>query len=292
MLVIKRIYNNNIVMAVDDAHEEVIATGAGVGYLTSRGQVVNESKVERVFRMTGLAKSGGFRVLLELPYEVLSATTTLSTGLKRRHGLSLTPALEVALADHFAQALKRVETGEPIYNPMLWETKLSYPTEFAIALEVLEDLHEALGVRLPLDEAGFVAMHLASAGLVGDPARALTLGRALHDVIEMVEQDLGISLNTDGASTTRFLTHVKFVIQRLTHNKAFAGSFDEIFQTLKRQYPDTYTCARHLGGYLQGQFATTVTEEEELYLMLHLRRLQDDVLSADEATAAAPPTDQ
>lgn len=286
MLVIRRIYNNNIVLAVDDAGEEVIATGAGVGYLTGRGRPVDESRIERMFRMTGLAKSGAFRVLLELPYEVISATTHISTLLKQRHGIVLTPTLEVALADHLAQALKRVEAGQPIYNSMLWETKMTYPAEFAIALEVLEDLHNELGTRLPLDEAGFITIHLAGAGLAGDPERAMSLGRALHDVVELVENELGITVDPSGPSTTRFLTHVKFVIQRLTHNKAFAGSFDEIFQTLKRQYPDTHACATHIGEYLQKQFNTSVTEEEELYLMLHLRRLQDDVAGPEVAADA------
>lgn len=114
----------------------------------------------------------------------------------------------------------------------------------------------------------------------------MSLGRALHDVVELVENELGITVDPSGPSTTRFLTHVKFVIQRLTHNKAFAGSFDEIFQTLKRQYPDTHACATHIGEYLQKQFNTSVTEEEELYLMLHLRRLQDDVAGPEVAADA------
>jgi len=276
VLVIKRIFNNNIVLAVDDTNEEVIVTGAGVGYLTKRGDQVAAERVERTFRMTGLNKNGAFRILLELPYEVVSATTQVSTRLKAEHGITLPPTMEVALADHLAQALSRVRAGQPIYNSMLWETKMTYPAEFIIALEVLEEVHTLLGTRLPLDEAGFITLHLASANLAGNPDEAMSLGRALHDVVDMVETDLGIEVVPAGPSTTRFLTHVKFVIQRLTHDKAFSGSFDEIFQTLKRQYPDTYRCARHIGHYLATKFNAPVTEEEEMYLMLHLRRLQDD----------------
>ena len=286
MRTIKRIYNNNIVLAVDSSGEEVIVTGAGVGYLTNKGQAVNEGRVERVFQMTGLVKSGAFRVLLELPYEVLQATTAVTAHLRRRHQITLTPAVEVALADHFTQALRRVEQGIPIYNSMLWETKMTYPTEFAIALEVLEVVHTELGTRLPLDEAGFVTLHLVNAGLCGDPGQALSLGQALHDVVEIVERDLGVPIE-GSPPTVRFLTHVKFVIQRLTRHQTYAGGFVRLFEELRAENPASFACAVEISNYLESTFATTVTDEERLYLMLHLIRLRQDLLGTPPTTNPA-----
>lgn len=282
MRIIKQIYNNNIVLAVDPTGEEVIITGAGVGYLTGRGKPVDESRIERVFQMTGLVRSGAFRVLLELPYPVLQATMQVATHLRTRHRITLTPAVEVALADHLAQALSRIEQGLPIYNSMLWETKMTYPAEFAIALEVLDVIHDELGIRLPLDEAGFVTLHLVNAGLVGDPGQALTLGKALHDIIEIVQAELGLAIEGSTAAGTRFLTHVKFVIQRLTRHQTYGGSFAQMFEALRTEHPQTYACAVRIGAYLRESFSTSVTEEEQMYLMFHLIRLQQEVAEADE----------
>ena len=277
MRTIKKIFNNNIVNAVDENGEDVILVGAGVGYLTGRGKAVDESRVEREFHLTGLVRGGSFRVLLDIPYPVLKAVARVAAHLQETHGLTLTPAAEVALADHIAQAISRLDAGIPIYNSMLWETKMTYPTEFAVALQALEVVHTELGRKLPLDEAGFVTLHLVNAGLSSDPHRAMTLGAALREIIAIVERELDIVVDVSSPTSTRFLTHVKFVIQRITRNQTYSGSFDEFFQTLKAQNAHIYACAVAIGDYLDATFAARVTEEERMYLMLHLLKLHDEL---------------
>lgn len=280
MRIIKKIFNNNIVNVVDENGEDVILVGAGVGYLTSKGRAIDESKVEREFHLTGQAKSGAFRILLELPYSIIHATAKVSEYLKAVHNIVLTPTVEVGLADHLAQAVKRVEDGTPIYNSMLWETKMTYPSEFAIALQVLDVIHTELGTKLPLDEAGFVTLHLVNSGLVGDTTEAMSLGNALHEIVAIVEEDLHISLDGSTPTITRFLTHVKFVIQRVTRNQVYNGQFYEFFATLKAEHEKVYACAVRIGGYLDREFDAHISEEEHMYLMLHLCRLEDELAGA------------
>ena len=148
--VIRKIFNNNIVSAVDTAGVDVILVGAGVGYATGRGHAVDEDRVEREFHLTGHARNGAFRVLLEIPFGVLQAVSRVTRFLADSYGFRMPPSAEVALADHVAQALKRAEAGVPVANPTLWDTKTTYPAEFAVALRVLELLHEELGRKLPL----------------------------------------------------------------------------------------------------------------------------------------------
>jgi beta-glucoside operon transcriptional antiterminator len=277
--IVKKIYNNNIVNAVDGDGEDVILVGAGVGYLTSKGTVVDESRVEREFHLTGQAKSGAFRVLLELPYPIIKAMTKVTAFLLETHGIALTPTVEVGLADHIAQVLKRMEDGLPIFNSMLWETKMTYPTEFGIALQIVDVIHEELGIKLPLDEAGFITLHLVNSGLVADPHQALALSGALHDIIAIVEVELNITVDGTTTATGRFLSHVKFVIQRITQNTTHQGSFDSVFRSLKAEDETIYQCAAKIGTYLDDRFAANVGQEEHMYLMLHLRRLKDEIES-------------
>ena len=277
MRTIKKIFNNNIVNAVDDDGEDVILVGAGVGYLTGRGKPVDESRVEREFHLTGLARSGTFRVLLEIPYSVLKAVSRVASHLQETHGITLTPTVEVALADHIAQAISRLDAGIPIYNSMLWETKMTYPTEFAIALQALDVVHAELGRKLPLDEAGFITLHLVNAGLFNDPQRAMTLGAALREIMAIVERELGITIDGSSPTSTRFLTHVKFVIQRITRSQTYSGSFDDFFRTLRDENAHIYACAVKIGDYLDATFAARITEEERMYLMLHLLKLHGEL---------------
>lgn len=288
MRIIKKIFNNNIVNVADENGEDVILVGAGVGYLTSKGNPVDETRVEREFHLTGQsAKTGTFRILLELPYPIIKTTTRISEYLKQTYDIALTPTVEVGLGDHIAQAVSRVENGTPIYNSMLWETKMTYPAEFRIALEVLEVIHAELGTKLPLDEAGFITLHLVNSGLVGDRSQAMTLGNALHEIVELVEHDLGVSLDESTPTITRFLTHVKFVIQRVTQNQVYNGSYYAFFENLRAEHENVYACAVRIGDYLDEKFNAHITEEEHMYLMLHLCRLEEEL-----SGVAAMPRDE
>lgn len=182
----------------------------------------------------------------------------------------------MALADHVAQAISRLEEGLPIYNSMLWETKAAYPQEFAIALEVLSIVHRELGRKLPLDEAGFVTLHLVNAGVVHAPEQGVTLSGALRDVIAIVADDLGIAVDGSSAAGVRFITHLKFVIKRVTRNQAYNDAFDTFFRTLREQHEPVYHCAARIAGYLDDSFDAAVTEAERIYLMLHLLKLQEE----------------
>jgi beta-glucoside operon transcriptional antiterminator len=272
--VIRKIFNNNIVSAVDAAGVDVILVGSGVGYLTGRGHAVDEAKVEREFHLTGHARNGAFRVLLEIPYTVLKAVSRVAAFLADSHGFTLPPSAEVALADHIAQAIRRIEAGLPVANANLWDTKMNYPAEFSVALRVLDIVHEELGRRLPLDEAGFVTLHLVGAGLSVDARNAMLLGATLHEVVRIVERELGIVVDAADAASTRFLTHVKFVAQRLTRNQAYSAPLDGVLRELKDENPDVYACAAAIGEHLDSALDARITEEERMYLVIHLLKLR------------------
>lgn len=291
MRTITKIFNNNIVNAVDQDGEDVILVGAGVGYLTSKGKPVDESRVEREFHLTGVGKSGAFRVLLEVPYPVLRATTRVSELLAKTYGIHLPSNVEVGLADHLAQSIRRMDDGIPLYNSMLWETKMTYPSEFAIALHALDVIHAELGRKLPLDEAGFITLHLVNAGLVGDPGRAMTLGTTIRSIIEIVHDDLGIDVDGSTTASARFLTHIKFVVQRLTRHRVHHGAADEYYTALIADNADLYACAEHIGAHLDASFEAGVTDEEKIYLLLHLITLRDEQRREASPSPADPSTE-
>ena len=295
MRTVTKVFNNNIVHAVGDDGQDVILVGAGVGFRASRGDTVDERRVEREFHPTGLVPSGAFRVLLDLPYPAIRTVSIAADHIERAHGTRLTPAAEVALADHIAQAMSRLDEGLPIYNSMLWETKLAYPQEFAIALEVPSIVHRELGRKLPLDEAGFVTLHLVNAGVVHAPEQGVTLSGALRDVIAIVVDELGITVDGSSAAGVRFITHLKFVIKRVTRHQAYNDAFDEFFRTLRGQHEPVYRCAARIADYLDESFAAAVTEAERIYLMLHLLKLQEEHLGGQPTEippAHQPPAHQ
>ena len=50
-VIIKKILNNNAVIALDNKDEEIVVTGLGLAFKMKAGQTIDDKKVERIFRM-------------------------------------------------------------------------------------------------------------------------------------------------------------------------------------------------------------------------------------------------
>jgi beta-glucoside operon transcriptional antiterminator len=271
---VQKVYNNNVVAVVTDG-EEVVLVGRGIGFQKKPGDPVDESRVSKRFHLAPTPAGAGARsILVDLPLDVITLTGKISAFLAREHGLVLPSPVEIGLADHLAAALGRLDQGVPLFNNLLWETRASYPGEFAVALGVLELVRQETGQVLPLDEAGFITMHLVNAGLTGDMAETLLLARALDEVLAIVAQDLPVPVRPDSPHYARFLTHVKFVLQRLAERTQLSGQHAVLFEEQRRQDPAAYRCALRVTAYLEQRFDVDLSEEEQLYLMIHLSRLR------------------
>lgn len=274
---ITKIYNNNVVSAVDDRGHEVVLAGAGVGFSTKRGSEVDASRVEKRFVLAESDDIGLRQVLVELPAEAFGLIAKISLHVREQHGVSLPPAVEVALIDHISASLTRLSEGVQVSNSLLWETRATYPEEFRIALEIVGVVDDHSGQRLPIDEAGFIAMHLANAGLELGSGQALAIAETLRRVGDIVEEETGIPPRFDSAAYARFVTHLKFVIHRLAEGTTFSGGFDGLIEAQQRADPTSWRCAQHIAEHLTDSFQTKISDEELLYLTIHLTRLRREV---------------
>ncbi|STL75429.1 transcriptional antiterminator BglG [Escherichia coli] len=64
--------------------------------------------------------------------------------------------------------IKRFQQNVLLPNPLLWDIQRLYPKEFQLGEEALTIIDKRLGVQLPKDEVGFIAMHLVSAQMSGN----------------------------------------------------------------------------------------------------------------------------
>lgn len=143
-----------------------------------------------------------------------------------------------------------------------------------MALDVLEWVEELSGYELPLDEAGFIAMHLVNAGLTGSMTETLRTTGILNGAMEIVRTSLASALSTDSPHYARFLTHLKFVLQRLSDHTQLTGGHASVYDDLRLNEPEAFDCATHVADYLGEQYGVRVSEEEVLYLLLHVARLR------------------
>lgn len=74
--------------------------------------------------------------------------------LMRSYGNSVRYGLSV----HIYSSISRIRRGQKIINPQLNSIRKTLPQEFSVALEGLKIIKEQIGIEIPIDEAGFLAV--------------------------------------------------------------------------------------------------------------------------------------
>lgn len=59
-MIITRLLNNNVVITLDSNDEEIIVMGKGIGYQKSKGDTIDEEKINKVFRISNKEVSNKF----------------------------------------------------------------------------------------------------------------------------------------------------------------------------------------------------------------------------------------
>ena len=271
---IDRVINNNVIAVLEDGRE-VILTGRGLGFGQHEGGTYDPSRVERRFVLDDARSAEGFTsIISEIPYEVLVLSNRVADHLADSAGIQLSNAAQLALADHIQFAIHRLAAGQRLEHPLLWELKSTYRTEFTAALEILEMIREVTGVVMPVDEAGFITMHLVNSELTGDLDATMGTAMAVQDIVGIVRAHLGVALTPDSAAYARFLTHVKFAVQRIEDGQLLVGADTQLYDMVRDKDPRAHDCALAIASYVQQRYSVALPEEELLYLMVHINRLR------------------
>ncbi|WP_314575455.1 BglG family transcription antiterminator LicT [Enterococcus gilvus] len=274
MLRIKKIFNNNVVLVIDTKGLERILIGRGIAFKKRVGETVEKAKIEKTFVVDSPNVADRFVQLIEeVPINRLEMVTLIIKSAEAELERTFDGNTYIGLADHINYAVNRFRNGEMIQNALLLEIKKFYPREFASGLKALEQISYYEGIELNEDEAGFIALHFINGGLNNDTTQTLLTTEMLQKVVLIVEDCLGIELDTESLNYVRFVTHLKFFIQRVIINEPRQESVPEMFEQVVQFYPKATESVGIIKHYLQEKLACRIYPEEEMYLILHVQRL-------------------
>ena len=266
-MVIDKIINNNIVSAFDETGLEVVIMGRGIGFQRKRGQEVPVEKVEKIFRIKSQSIAGQLKELLaKMPLEQVQISNEIISYAKKTMKLKLNQSIYVTLTDHISFAISRCKKGIHLENALLWEIKRFYPQEFELGRYAVELVKKRLDVEMPEDEAGFIALHFVNAEYGTDIRDAVRFPNQMKEI-------LGIEMDEGSLHYERFLTHVKFLLQRIYRKELLEEEENEITEMMQRKYPREYSCSRKVADYIEQTADCKLSGEEVLYLTLHIRRV-------------------
>lgn len=275
MLILKKI-NNNVALASSDAGEEIVVFGKGVGFHEMPYELEDESVIQRVFRDVDEKCIGGFANIAD---DVLLVASDIVAMADKALDCALAGNLVVCLADHLQYALERTGDGITIENPLSHEVAFVYPREVELGRRGIELVSERMGVNLPESEITSIALHLVNAEVDGmgssqDMDLVMKSTVILERATQVIEGQLCQQLDRTSYAYVRFVAHLRFLIRRLMRGGCKETENSRLFRQAARDFPDAYRCAAGINEYLKRDYNWSCSDEEMLYLMMHVNRLR------------------
>lgn len=273
-IIIEKVINNNIISAYEKSGAEVIVMGRGIGFKKKQGEVVPADQISKIFRIKSRTLAEQFKELLaNMPLERVRISDEIISHAKDHLKLKLNQSIYVTLTDHINFAIERVSQGIEPQNALLWEIKRFYPQEFQLGIYALELIQDRLDILLPEDEAGFIALHFVNAEYGTDIRDAVKFPDQMQAIVDIVERDLGILLDESSLHYERFMTYIKFLIQRIYRKELLSSEDRELSLLMQRKYPREYQCSVKVAEYIMQATGSRLSEEEIMYLSVHIRRV-------------------
>ena len=270
-----KIVNNNIVTSLDEQNREIIVMGRGLGFGRKPGMPIENEKVEKVFRLNSAGENQKLvDIIQDIPLEHIKAADQIIEYAKSMLGERLKETIYLSLIDHIDGAIDRYKNQIQFTNPLLWEIKQYYPSEFKVGVQSLSILRKMLGIELPVDEAAFIALHFITAEYDTKMDVTFDIPRLIDDIIAIVESEFSIKIDKESIHYERFITHLKFFAARVLQAKQMPDDDDFLFRNMIRdQYKKSYACAQMIRQHLDECYKVAISEEEVVYLTVHIKRV-------------------
>ena len=272
---IDKIINNNIVSAIEADGKEVVIMGRGLGFGMKPGKEIPEGKIEKVFRLDSQNSTDKFKELLaNLPLEHIQASTEIINYAKSVLNRRLNQSIYITLTDHINFAIERFKERMVFTNPLLNEIKTFYKEEYLVGEYAVALIERRIGIKLPVDEAGFIALHIVNAEYNTVMRDTIDITNLIQNVVKIVKEYFSMDLDETSLNYQRFVTHLRFLAQRIIGGEMLNSENPEFNQLISQMYPEEYACSLKLKDYIQVTCHHDVTEEETAYLAVHIKRIR------------------
>ena len=274
-MIVEKVLNNNVVVSIDPkTKQEVILMGSGIAFNKKPGQQIDEKKIEKTFVVDDENLGNKIKKLInQIPEGIFEITDEIITHAIVELNTVLDKQIYVSLADHIAFAVKRFRSGIIIKNELLNEVRRVHKAEFKVSLWAVDYINEKLGIELPEDEAGFIALHFVNAGYRETTMKSITSTKIIKDILNIIKYNFAIELDEDDLNYDRLLTHLKYFAKRIVNNNQSNSTDSDFIKMISTTYPEAYECAVKIGDYILKNNDYYVNDDEIVYLTMHIQRV-------------------
>lgn len=274
---IEKILNNNAVVIKENDNEKIVM-GCGIAYKKRVGDEVPEDKIDKIFLLSNKEINNKFQELVsDIPMEYVELGEKIITFARTQLGKKLNDTIYISLVDHIYTAITRFLEGIEVKNALLWEIKRFYKDEYPIGLTALDLIEEIFSVRLPEDEAGFIALHIVNAEMDGNEKevkRVYKITKIMQEILNIVKYNFKISFDEDSVYYYRFISHLKFFADRVFSERTYKDeNNDDLFGIIQNKYKNSFQCVEKIAKFIEDKYQYIISDEEKLYLTIHIERI-------------------
>jgi Transcriptional antiterminator len=270
MKAIKKI-NNNVAICVDSNNKELIAFGKGIGFQAMPYEISDLSLISMTFYRID---NKFYNLIEEIPENIFEVAALIANKAQTTLKCNLNPNLVVGLADHINFAIIRMKKYKKMKMLFSYDVEQLYPKETRLGRYAVELIQKKLYVNLPDSEITSIAMHFVNAEEENEPEAEVAEAEALiWDVTDKIENFFAVALDRNDFNYNRFAMHMRYYFKRIKEKKQFIDDNVAIVQVMKENNPKVYECASMISKFIDEKLGSESTEDEMLYLMMHINRI-------------------
>ncbi|MCD5001965.1 PRD domain-containing protein [Enterococcus saccharolyticus] len=255
---------------MDNHQRELIAFGKGVGF----PEMPYEVDLEKITMTFYQVDTKYYDLIARIPEEIFAIASHLVEEAFTRLKGELNPNLVFHLADHIHFALVRQQSYQKIKLPFSFEIEQFYPTETQLGQLALELIKNKLHVTLPESEVTAIAWHFINARNESDPLNEeQQVENLIRKIVTTVETKLAITIDENSINYNRFVLHLRYYLKRLRENDSTKHEPNTFLDGMKKEFPEIYACAITVGHLVEATYHVKTSEEELLYLLIHINRI-------------------
>ena len=279
MEAIKKI-NNNVAICIDSKNKELIAFGKGIGFPKMPYEITDLSLISMTFYRID---NQFYELMEDIPEDVFEVTAHIVNKAEQLLDCSLNPNLIVTLADHINFAIIRVKKYKNMKMLFSYDIEQLYERETLLGKYAVDLIRQKLNVTLPESEITNIAMHFINAEEERIPENnGSSDEEAIQGCVDLIEGIFNIKINRDDFSYNRFSMHIRYYLKRIKDKKQFKDNNKELIKSMKETYPKVNICALKIAEFFKERYNESVSEDEILYLMIHINRIVQTTISKSE----------
>jgi transcriptional antiterminator len=159
----KTLNHNSFIGVEEENNREYLVMGKGIAFGKKTGQRVQPGDDARIYSLTEMTERGNARTIVQgvSPLSLELASAVLDEA-EKEFG-KIDRSIVFPMADHLDFAVRRIQNGEQISNPLTDDIRVMFYKEYKVASCIRELLKERLQIEIDEHEIGYLALHVHSA---------------------------------------------------------------------------------------------------------------------------------